>query len=173
MIETRPFSVEAIDIVDESSGKDLSHPYYRITCADWVNILPITEDGKAVLIKQPRAGTLKTTLEIPGGEVNQGERDTTMAAYREMEEETGYFSRKIIPLGSISPNPAIMTNRLHMFLALEASLNPNRKHFPDTSESIEVELCDWTELDGLIRTGQLNSALAGLTVMLAFKYLKT
>jgi hypothetical protein len=65
-----------------------------------------------------------------------------------------------------------MTNRLHMFVALGASPNPNRKHFPDESESIETVLCDVAELDQLVRTGQLNSALASLTIMLAFKYLR-
>jgi 8-oxo-dGTP pyrophosphatase MutT (NUDIX family) len=165
-----PFRVEALTL--HFDGKPASHPYYRLECADWVNVLPITADGKAVLIRQPRPGPMRRTLEIPGGVVDPGEhRDTTMAAARELEEETGYVSQRILSLGSVSPNPAIMTNRIHLFVALGCAPAEARQHHPDPEEDIEIELVPVEELEQLVRTGAIDHALCALCIMLAGKYL--
>ncbi len=170
VLKTHPFCVEEISL--SRDGQPFAHPYYRLTCADWVNVLPITSDNKAVLIRQARAGSMKRVLETPGGMIDAGEKDSTMAAVRELEEETGYTTQRILPLGALNPNPAIMTNRCHYFLALNCHVNPNRQHFPDAEERIEVELYDVAELDHLVRSGQVDHSLSALCIMLAAKYLK-
>ena len=55
-----------------------------------------------------------------------------------MQEETGYDSEDIIPLGAIHPNPAIQGNRCHSFLArhVEKRFETNF----DTTEETEVTL---------------------------------
>ena len=169
-LTTPPFTVEEVDF--EIAGKAAPHPYFRLACPDWVNVLPITADGRAILIKQPRAGSAKYVLETPGGVIDPGERDPTMAALRELEEETGFTSQRILPLASINPNPAVQTNRCHLFLALNCHLNPTRRHFPDPDESIEVHVVDVNALDGMVRTGEIDHALAALCIMLAQKYLR-
>ena len=40
LLETIPFNVEEIEF--KSSRGLAKHPYYRLQCADWVNILPVT-----------------------------------------------------------------------------------------------------------------------------------
>lgn len=168
--ECIPFNVEEIALRTEKGP--LERPFYRLDCRDWVNILPITTDNRAILIRQYRFGTLSELLEVPGGVMDDHERDSTMAAARELEEETGYTSQRILPLASINPNPAIMTNRCHFFLALGCQINPQRKHFPDHLEDIAVELVPVDQLDSLVRTGAINHALAGFCIMLAAKYIK-
>lgn len=170
VLETRPFNVESMDL--QVGEKKLSHPYFRLASADWVNVLPITHDGKALLIRQPRAGSLKMVLECPGGVVDAGERDATMAAARELEEETGYVTQRIMPLARINPNPAIMNNFVNFFVAFDCRLSTDRKHFPDADEAIEIVLVDPSELDGLVRTGQVDHALSALCIMLAGKYVR-
>ncbi len=155
----------------ELSCNDIGKPYHRLRCPDGFNILPITKENMAVLIRQPRAGTLSVLLETPGGVIDDGEKDPTMAAARELEEETGYCTQRIIPLASINPNPAIQTNICHFFLGLSAELAEVRSRFPDSDESIEVALTPVGELDHLVRTGQINHALSALTIMLAMKYI--
>lgn len=170
VLKTFPFSVEELTL--KVDGQQLPHPYYRLDCPDWVNVLPITGDGRAVLIRQVRAGTLKSVLETPGGVLEKDEfRDPMMAAARELEEETGFTSQRILPLCALNPNPAIMTNRCHFFLALGCVPAYDRKHFPDAEERIEVALVPVAELDGMVRTGQIDHSLSALCVMLAFKYL--
>ncbi len=170
ILETIPFNVEEIEIRSDRGAA--RHPYYRLDCADWVNVLPVTSTNKAILIRQPRAGVLGPVLEVPGGMINPGEKDTTMAAARELEEETGYTSQRFLPLGSINPNPAIMTNRCHFFLALGCHLNPERKHFPDAEESIEIVETDLGDLEQMVRFGEINHGLAALCILLASKYVK-
>lgn len=169
VLATHPFAVEELHLTDEKS-QPLSHPFYRLASPDWVNILPVTTDGQAILIRQPRVGNMTEILETPGGVVDSHEKDVTMAALRELEEETGYTTQRILPLGALNPNPAIMNNRLHMFVAVGCYLNPQRKHFPDASEAIDVVTVPAKSLTDMVRTRQIDNALAALCIMLAGKY---
>ena len=74
-----------------------------------------------------------------------------------MQEETGYDSADIVPLGAIHPNPAIQGNRCHSFLAR----NVTRKFEPsfDTTEETEVCLVSASELPELVRSGRITHAL--------------
>lgn len=170
VLRTYPFNVEELSL--SLNDRILPHPYYRLDCPDWVNILPVTSDMKAVLISQPRAGTMTKVLEIPGGVVNRGETDKTLAAVRELEEETGLTSQRVLPLAALNPNPAIMTNVCHFFLALNCVPANPRKHFPDEEESIEIQVFNASELEDLVRTGRVNHSLSALCIMLAAKYIK-
>jgi len=168
--QTFPFDVEELDL--ELNGTKLEKPYHRITCGDWVNILPITHDGQAILIRQPRAGSLTTVLETPGGIMEPDEKDPTLTAARELEEETGFTTQRIVPLASINPNPAIQNNVCHFFLGLSCHLREDRQHFPDQDEFIKIAVTPVHELEHLVRTGQVNHSLSALTIMLAQKYLQ-
>jgi len=166
-----PFTVEQIQFKDEA-GSELP-PYHRLRAPDWVIVLPVTADGRAVLVRQVRAGIGAATLEVPGGCLDPSEKDSMMAAARELEEETGFTSQRILPLAVLSPNPAIMSNRAHYFLALGCHPHPNRRHFPDANEVLETELADLHELDSMIRLGKINHSLSALCIMLAKKYIRT
>ncbi len=173
LLKTRPFAVEELEIKRTSTGAMLDHPYFRVSAPSWVNIFAITKDKKIVLVRQPRAGAMTLTVEVPGGNIDEGE-DPLLAAKRELEEETGYIAGSIKPIGSISPNPAIMDNKLHMFLALDCELNLDRQNFPDETEEIEVFTVDALTLDKMLERGELHNALANLTILMAQKYvLKT
>ena len=51
--------------------------------ANWINIVPVTEEGRVVMIRQYRHGTGEVGLEIPGGVIDAGE-DPLIAARREL-----------------------------------------------------------------------------------------
>lgn len=169
ILRTVPFAVEEIDLT--IGGKAPTHPYHRIRCPDWVNVLPVTSNGEAIMIKQVRSGPEKWILETPGGVLEASERDATMAAVRELEEETGYTSQRVLPLGALNPNPAIQNNKVHMFVALGCYLPPERKHFPDIGEAIEVVRVPITELVDMVYRGEVDHCLSALCIMLAQKYL--
>lgn len=170
VFECKPFKVEELHLSHD--GKPYEHSWHRLTAPDWANVLPVTADGKAILIRQPRAGIVKEILETPGGELDPSEKDPTMAAARELEEETGFTSQRILSLGHFNPNPAIMSNRIHFFLALGCVPAMNRQHFPDASERIKLEAVDVKELDQMVRTGQIEHVLSATCILLAQKYLK-
>lgn len=132
------------------------HPRVLIDVADWVNIIPVTTDGKVVLIRQFRFGVWAPTLEIPGGAVDPGE-DPAAAAARELEEETGFRPGRVQALGWVHPNPALQANRCHSFLGLDCvRVHEGRQ---ESGEDIQVELRDRAEISRLLREGEITHSL--------------
>ncbi len=132
------------------------HPFFRIDAEDWVNVVPLTEKGEVVMVRQYRHGAGEISLEIPGGIVDPGE-EPAEAARRELLEETGYEARSIEPLGGVNPNPAIFGNRLHTFLARGA--RPVGPIQNEGTEETVVELVAQAELRRLVRSGVVDHAL--------------
>ncbi len=118
-----------------------------------MNVIPVTGDGQLVMIRQFRFGTWSVTLEIPGGMIDEGE-EPAVAGARELEEETGYRAGRLISLGWCHPNPALLTNRLHCFLALDCE--PVHAGAPDEGEDIGVELHSRARVQQLLREGQIT-----------------
>lgn len=132
-----------------------------IEAEEWCNVLPLTRDGRAILVTQYRFGSGQTSLEVPGGIVEPGEAPAAAAA-RELEEETGYRAERLIPLGWVWANPAHFTNRVHSFLGLGCErLHPGT---PDGGEDLAVELRDYTELAGLVRDGAITHPFSVCTI---------
>lgn len=169
ILETIPFDVEELTFSDPETDKSFSHPYHRLNCPDWVNVLPITKEGQAILIRQFRAGALDTILETPGGVVDPNEHNPEAAAIRELEEETGYVCNQLIHLTSLNPNPATHDNLLHCYLALGCHLPEKREHFPDENENISLEFVDQSRLEGLLYESKVNHALSALTISMALR----
>ena len=151
--DCRIFTVErsvAASPVDEQP-----HTFHRIQSIDWAQILPITTDGKAVLVRQYRHGAQRVTLEIPGGLIDPGE-DAATAALRECLEETGYRGRAALPLGVVNPNPALFGNRLHAFYALDVELESAVQN--TGTELTEAVLVPVAELEELLLAGEIDHA---------------
>lgn len=138
--------------------------FYVVTAPDWINVIPVTEDDRVILVRQYRFGIEGSTLEIPGGMCDEGEPPDA-AARRELREETGYEAGDLELLGSVHPNPAIQNNRCHSFLA--PGVRRVGAPDPDTDESIEVVEVPLSEIPGLIAGGKITHAL----VIAAFHYL--
>lgn len=53
-------------------------------------VVPITEDGKILMVRQYRNALDRYTLEIPAGALDAEEEPGIVCAGRELEEETGF-----------------------------------------------------------------------------------
>jgi 8-oxo-dGTP pyrophosphatase MutT (NUDIX family) len=132
------------------------HEFYILDSSDWVNVVPLTADGKVILVKQYRFGTKELSLEIPGGMLDHGDTPAR-AASRELLEETGYAGDEPILLGKVNSNPAIHTNRCYTYLIRNVIFrNPPRQ---DTTEDIEVQKVPLSQIPQLIREGKITHAL--------------
>lgn len=150
----RVFTVREDESRSPQTGR--THAFYVIESSDWVNVIPVTPEGKLVFIKQYRHGTAEITLEVPGGLVDPGETSAA-AARREMQEETGYDTDEIVYLGEVAPNPAIQNNVCYTYLARNAHpLGPQRL---EGTEEIEVVLVDPADVPGLVTSGKITHAL--------------
>jgi len=130
--------------------------YFVVESSDWINVIPLTDDRRVVMVRQFRCGIDDFTLEIPGGMCDPGESPQDAAA-RELREETGYACRRLMPLGWVHPNPAIHANRCHTYLAEGAFVDGEPR--PDPYEDLEVEIVPLDEVPTLIRDGTITHSL--------------
>jgi ADP-ribose pyrophosphatase len=158
----RVFTTAFVDGTHPQTGA--RHRFSLIDCVDWVNILALTPDDRVVLLRQYRVGIDAVCLEIPGGMIDAGEAPLA-AAQRELVEETGYTAPRWRKLSATRPNPAIQTNTLHSFLALDAvATDPQRL---DDGELVAVETRALADVHRALRDGAIDHAL----VIVAFAQL--
>lgn len=127
-----------------------------VEALDWVNVIPLTSDDEVVLVRQYRHGTTEFTLEIPGGQVDDGESPAE-AGERELLEETGFGGGEPILLGRVTPNPAFLNNHCYTYLieGCEYVEEPD----PEGGEEIEVILRPLKEIPQIISECGIDHAL--------------
>ena len=139
------------------SPKDgLEKSFVTLSAPEWVNVIPITNDGMVVLVNQFRHGTEEFSLELPGGVCELGQT-TLETARREVMEETGYSSNDFSLLCSLKPNPALFGNSIHTYVARGAE-RTGETHF-DENEDLEQTLVSLAELKAMILDGRIDHAL--------------
>jgi 8-oxo-dGTP pyrophosphatase MutT (NUDIX family) len=146
------------------------HNFYVFDFRDWVNIVPVTEDGKMVLVKQYRRGTDEITLEIPSGSMDQGETDPEKAVLRELREETGLIAGEIELMYKVAVNPAIQNNYCYLYLATGCTFAG--PIMPDATEELEVLVLSIPEVEDLIARGEMTHSLGLLGLQLGLQRIK-
>ena len=165
--DCRVFKVRKDTSVRASDG--VSATFFVIENPDWVNVVAVTSEGQVVLIEQFRHGTGSLITEIPGGMVDVGE-DAESAAKRELVEETGFVSNRWLKVGESLPNPAIQSNTIHHYLALDCEKLREAKF--DDHESIAFRLVPLHEVEDLVHNGTITHSLAVTALYYAQRYLK-
>lgn len=115
-------SIFSVRQVRRRSSDGREGNFILLDAPDWVTVIPVLQgegdDEEYLMVEQFRHGSGQVTIEFPAGTVDEGE-DPRNTAFRELLEETGYEAGSMTALGSISPNPAFMNNKVHFFLATE------------------------------------------------------
>jgi ADP-ribose diphosphatase len=162
----RIFEVLRHEAVDGEGGR--VHEGYTFSSPDWVGVVPVTADGKFVLVRQYRHGVDGPTLEVPGGLIDAGQKPAG-AAVRELREETGYGGGRLVSLGASRANPAIQSNWYHMYLA-EGVYPVGPTEF-DAGEHCELVVLSEGQLRAEIKSGGITHALVLLALSRAFEVL--
>ena len=106
-------------------------------------------------------------MEIPAGGIDPGEEPLD-SVRRELQEEIGYFPRRIDKLGGFYSIPGYGTEYLHCFLA--ADLVPGRLIAEDT-EDIELVRISPDEIPRLITSGEICDAKS-IAALLMFLFIR-
>ena len=116
-----------------------------------VAIVPLTEDGCVYMEKQFRYPMGEVLEEIPAGKTDLGE-DPFLAAKRELREETGILAQKWTYLGEYYPSPAILSEKIRMYLAEELSQSEAEL---DEDEFLTVEKVPLSDLVARVLAGEI------------------
>ena len=114
-------------------------------------VLPVTSDGKVVMVKQYRNALNRITLEIPAGGINLGETPFE-SAVRELTEETGYCSDKVSHLKDIVSAIGFCNETIYIYLAED--LRPAKQNL-DEDEFLDVYEYPLEEVMDLILSNQI------------------
>ncbi|SDZ94355.1 ADP-ribose pyrophosphatase [Haloplanus vescus] len=149
------------DEVTLPDGTDTDYHYVDETPA--VVILPFTPDGDVVVIEEWRQAVGRVNRGLPAGSVEADDADLTVAARRELREETGYEAGELAHLCTVEPTNGIANSVHHHFVARNCT--PTAETDLDFNESIRVDTADYDTLlaaavDGDLRDGRAVLALS-------------
>jgi ADP-ribose pyrophosphatase len=113
--------------------------------------VPITPEGKLVLVRQYRFSVASRLLEFPAGTLEIGEA-AEETVKRELEEEAGYRARKWQSLGKFPLAPGYSDEYIYAFLATELEQLEHPPH-QDEDEDMEVVLLSFAEFTEALQAG--------------------
>ena len=127
-----------------------------------VCVVPLTNEGEVVCVKQYRYALGRVTLEIPAGKLDSPIEDHMEAALRELKEETGYTPRKITPIGDLATSPALLTEIIYMYLAEDLTEGETS---PDDDEFIEYVKIPLDDMVDMILRGEIQDSKTQAAVL--------
>ena len=135
-----------------------------------VCVIPITKDGDVICVRQYRYAIRKPLLEIPAGKLDSINENPDDAVRRELREETGAISGKITYLGLYYGSPALLNEKIYMYLAEDLSFGDCD---PDDDEFLEIVKIPLPELVKMVLNGEIEDGKTQSAVLRAHAILST
>ncbi len=128
-----------------------------------VGVIAVTPEREVFMVSQYRIAADAMMLEIPAGKLEKGE-DPYDAGMRELEEETGYKAKELIPLGSYYATPGYCTEKLVIYLATE--LEYKGQHLDD-GEFLNVSKYSLDELYDMVMNNEIYDCKTAIAILKA------
>jgi len=154
-----------VDRVKLHTGDEIRYSYLEM--ADAVFVVPVTTEGKIVVLRQYRHPIRAWTWEIVGGGI--GPEGPVSSAHRELLEEIGGTCRQLVPLGSYYLGVATLTTRSHAFLALDVELGEAHR---EPMELLEIVTLDPDDVFARARDGRIDESQSALALLMAEPYVR-
>ncbi len=128
--------------------------YHILEWPDWINVVALTADGEAILVREYRHGAQRVIPGLPSGVIETKDANALSTAQRELAEETGYGGGAWTELAETWANPAVQTNRIWTYLAFPVAEIGGIEL--DPGEDIEVYRKPFDRLVADLRHGRLK-----------------
>lgn len=132
-----------------------------------VVLIPVTDRGEIVLVRQYRPAVGRLSWELPAGSLKHGEAPEA-AAIRECHEETGLIPTVVAPLGAFFPTPGYCDEEMHFYRAtgLRVPRGDDPAAHQDADEDIEARPFSRDTIRAMIASGEIVDlkTVAGLTL---------
>ena len=128
-------------------------------------VVPVTDEGKILMVRQYRNALERYTLEIPAGALDSVDEPGVECASRELEEETGYRSEHLEWLINLRTTVAFCNEKIEVFVAKD--LIPSKQHL-DEDEFIDLGAYTMEELKEKIYSGEIEDAKT-VSALLAYE----
>lgn len=130
-------------------------------------VVPIEDDGTVYMVQQFRYPFNEYMLEIPAGKKDINE-DHRITAIRELKEETGITAKNLVYLGEYRGNVAILTEKIHMYLATGLLFSQQNL---DEGEYVEVKKYHINDVVDMIFKNEIKDGKTISAILLAKNYL--
>ena len=150
------------DEIKLPNGKPSMREYIKHVGA--VCVIPITDEGEVVCVRQYRYAVGKVLLEIPAGKLDSADENPRDAVLRELREETGAICGKLTPLGLYLGSPALIGEHIQMYLAEELTFGETD---PDEDEFLEICRIPLSEMVDMVLRGEIPDGKTQAAVLRA------
>ncbi len=150
------------DRVDIGGGREIGYSYAEVPRA--VFVVPLTEDGQVVLIRQYRYPVRAWVLEVPAGSLETPDEDPALTARRELREEIGGECDELIHLGRFYSSSAHINLDSEVYLAMGVRLG--EAHLEET-ELLQRIIMPAREALALAQRGGISEGQSAYAVLLA------
>lgn len=133
------------------------HDFHVAESPAGVTVLAFTPEDELVLVRQFRHPLRAVSLETPSGIVDEGE-DPSLAALRELREETGFEGSHPEILGTMVLNPSWQTSRVHVVRVRGARRTAEKEL--DAGEDTRVLCVSMGEALAKVRSGEIAAAVS-------------
>lgn len=130
-----------------------------------VVVVPVTDRGEAVLLRQFRAAVGDDLLEVPAGKRDVDGEPTEVTAARELGEEVGLRAGRMELMARFYNSPGFSDELTWLYLARDLEAIPDDRQGAE-EESMTIEHVALAKVPELIERGELIDAksIIGLTL---------
>ena len=132
-----------------------------------VGIVPLSKEGKIILVKQFRYPTGGVLLEIPAGKMGKNE-NAADCARRELKEEIGAAGGKLMHLSTFYTSPGFCDEILYLYLATDFERKENNLEEDEFLDVIELKMKDALTY---VKNGKIKDAKTIIGILLSRDYL--
>jgi ADP-ribose pyrophosphatase len=133
-----------------------------------VVLIPVTDNGEIVLVRQYRHAIGRAAWELPAGSLKEGE-EPRAAAIRECHEEIGLIPASVERLGAFFPTPGYCDEEMNFYRAsgLRAPAADDPAAQQDEDEDIESKPFSVDAIRRMIGSGEIIDlkTVAGLVLL--------